>query len=144
MNKVNEAVEYFNKGFNCSQAIFSTYGPEFGLEKETALKIATPFGGGISQMGETCGAVTGALMVIGLKYGRIAIEDTESKEKTYEIVHELVKRFNERHGSIKCKDILGYDLNTPDGKKKVSEQGLTKTLCPVFVKDTAEILEEIL
>jgi C_GCAxxG_C_C family probable redox protein len=71
MDKVDSAVSSFKEGFNCSQSVFSTYSRLFGLNHEVALKIAQGFGGGFARMGQTCGAVTGAFMVIGLKYGKV-------------------------------------------------------------------------
>lgn len=97
MNKVEQAVSSFKEGFSCSQAVFSTYSMELGLDRETALKVAAPFGVGMGRMGETCGAVTSAFMVLGLKYGRIKAEDEETKEKTYDLVREFVKRFESRN-----------------------------------------------
>ena len=70
MEKINTAVEYFNQDFNCCQSILMTFGSECGLDKETAIKLGSPFGGGIVRTGEVCGAVTSALMILGLKYGK--------------------------------------------------------------------------
>ena len=91
--KADQAVSCFKSGFSCSQAIFSTYGEQFGLDKHVALKISGTFGGGMAGMAETCGAVTGAFMVIGLKYGKIKPEDEESKRRAYALVKEFVKNF---------------------------------------------------
>jgi C_GCAxxG_C_C family probable redox protein len=144
MTKVAQAVSTFNEGFSCSQAILTAYGIDFGLDRNTALKISSAFGGGMARMGETCGAVTGALMVIGLRYGSTNAEDKNAKEITYEKVNEFVKNFNGRNNTIICKDLLGFDLSTPEGKKAVSEKDLVKTKCPKFVQDAAEILEQLL
>jgi C_GCAxxG_C_C family probable redox protein len=95
-------------------------------------------------MGETCGAVTGAFMVIGLKYGKAKAEDEGARDRTYELVREFVKRFQSRHGSIRCKELLGYDLSNPQEGEAAKKKGLFDTLCPKFVRDAAEILEEIL
>jgi len=81
MSKTEIALEKFLKGFNCSQAIFITYSQELGLNEEIASKIASPFGGGFASSGYICGVVTGALMVIGLKYGNTKPEDKEVKKK---------------------------------------------------------------
>ena len=140
MRKAEDAVSMFKEGFNCSQAILSTYGQELGVDKTTALKISAPFGGGMARMGETCGAVTGAFMVIGLKYAK----DKESKEKLYGLVNKFAEEFKLRNGSILCKELLGCNIGTPEGMKAVKEKGLIDTLCPKLVKDAAEILEEIL
>ncbi len=144
MKKVEDAVSCYQNGFNCTQAIFSAYASELHLDRETALKIASGFGGGIGRMGDTCGAVTGAIMVIGLKFGMTTPEDTQSKEKTYDLVQEFIKRFKSRNNSIVCRDLLHYDLSTPDGKKQIKEKQLTNVLCPKFVQDAAEIIEQII
>ncbi len=144
MDKADRAVSSFKEGFNCSQSVLSTYSKLFGLNHETALKIAQAFGGGMARMGQTCGAVTGAFMVIGLKHGKVKAEDEEAKEKTYEIVREFVKRFKSLHGSIMCKDLLGHDLDTPEGLEQVEEKQLFETLCPEFVQNAVEILEKLL
>ena len=140
MKNSDLAVSRFREGLSCSQAILSTYGQELGVDKATALKISAPFGGGMARMGETCGAVTGAFMVIGLKYA----EGKESKEKLYGLVNKFVEKFKSKNGSILCKELLGYNIGAPEGMKTVKEKGLISTLCPKLVKDAAEILEEIL
>ena len=144
MNNPERAVSCFKETFSCSQAILSTYGPELGLEKETALKVAGAFGGGMARMGDMCGAVTGAFMVIGLKHGKIKAEDEGAKEKTYLIVREFVERFKSRNGSIKCMELLGYDISTLEGIKLIKEKNLFYTSCVKYVRDAAEIIEELL
>jgi len=144
VNQVEEAVACFEKGFNCSQAVCSTYAERFGLDRETALKIAAGFGGGMGRMAGTCGVVTGAFTIIGLKYGAIEAEDKEAKEKTYECVREFAKRFVDRNNSVFCKDLLDCDISTPEGHERAKEQELFSTRCPQFVRDAAEILEEML
>ena len=144
MSKIEKSVSCFKEGFSCSQAIFSTYGQELGLDKNTALKISGSFGGGMAGMAETCGAVTGAFMVIGLKYGKTKPEDEESKRKTYTLVKDFVKRFKAKNSSIICKELLGCDISTQEGMKMFKDKNLINTLCPKLVQDVAEILEEII
>jgi C_GCAxxG_C_C family probable redox protein len=144
LNKKKVAVSRFEEGFSCSQAIFSTYGEELGLDYEAALKIAGAFGGGIGRMAETCGVVTGALMAIGLEYGAVEAEDQAAKDKTYEVAGEFVKRFKTRHGSIICKELLGHDISTPSGVEAAREKGVFSTICPGLVEDAAEIIEAVL
>jgi C_GCAxxG_C_C family probable redox protein len=115
-----------------------------GLERETALKISQAFGGGMARMGLTCGAVTGAMLAIGLKHGRTRPEDEGAKEKTYSLVHDFVRQFRERHGSIVCRELLGVDLSTPQGHQRGVERGVFESLCPRLVADAVEILEGIL
>ena len=144
MDRVERAVSCFKEGFTCSQAMLSTYGPQLGLNHELALKVSGAFGGGMARMGETCGAVTGAFMVIGLKHGNARVEDKQAKERAYSLVKEFVDRFKSRNGSIVCRELLGCDISTPEGMKLVKEKKLTTTLCPKFVQDAAEIIEQIL
>ena len=134
-----QAVETFNKGFNCAQAVLSTYGKQLGVEDSVSLRIASGFGSGMARMSETCGAVTGAFMVLGLKYAK----GLESKEKIYSAINEFTAIFKERNTSIICKELLGYDMSTPEGMKALKERGLCSLLCPKFVKDASEILEEL-
>jgi len=144
MNRVERVVSCFKEGFSCSQAMLSTYGPQLGLNHELALKVSGAFGGGMARIGETCGAVTGAFMVIGLKYGKTKVEDEQTKEKTYSLVREFVDRFKFRNGSIVCRELLGCDISTPEGRDLAKEKNLFATLCPKFVQDAAEIIEQIL
>lgn len=144
MNNVQRAVSVFKEGFSCSQAILSTYGAQFGLDHETALGVSGAFGGGMGRMGETCGVVTDAFMVIGLKYGQTRVGDEESKEKAYRLVKEFVEKFMSRDGSIVCRELLGCDINTSKGRRLVKEKKLFTDLCPKFVQDAAKIIEQIL
>jgi C_GCAxxG_C_C family probable redox protein len=144
MSKTEDANKCFLEGFNCAQAVFSAFSEELGLDKQTSLKIGGSFGAGMAHLNETCGAVTGAFMTIGLKCGRYKIEDTASKEKTYALVREFSKRFKDKYGSLKCTDLIGYDLSTEDGLKKATDEKRFRTHCPNFVKDAAGIVEELL
>lgn len=144
MKRIECAVSRFKEGFSCSQALLSTYGTQFGLNRKIALKVSGAFGGGLGCMGETCGAVIGAFMVIGLKYGKANIEDSAAEEKTYSIVNEFVRRFKLRNGSIICRELLCCDISTSAGMTFAEEMELFTTICPRLVRDAAEIIEEIL
>ena len=115
-----------------------------GLDHELALRIAGAFGGGMARMGETCGAVTGALMAIGLKYGMTQAKDEAAREKTYKLAQEFMTKFKARHDSLVCRELLGYDLSSPEGRKAAHDKGLFSTLCPQLVRDAVEILEQML
>ncbi len=144
MSKVENAVACFKEGFSCSQALFSTYCQDLRLDRLTALKISQAFGGGMAHLGEVCGAVTGAFMLIGLKYGRTRAEDHEAKERTYELVRKFAERFKALHGSIQCRCLLGLDLGTEEGLRLAREKNLFQTLCVGYVRNAAEIIEDIL
>ena len=141
--KSEQAVERFGKGFNCSQAVLGSYSKQFGLDCEKAFKVATGFGGGM-RMGSTCGAVSGAFMVLGLKYGNTTAEDKEGKANTYKKVEEYTKRFKARNDSIMCRELLGCDLSTPEGMKEAQDKGLFSSICPGMVREAVEILEEMM
>lgn len=144
MNEVERAVSCFEEGFMCSQALLSAYADEFGMDRQTALKVSAAFGGGMGRMGEICGAVTGAFMVLGLKHGRTEISDTKSHEKTNRLVREFTERFKSANGSIVCRKLLGCDLSTPEGRKIFVDSKLRDTLCVKYVRDAAEIVEGLL
>ncbi|UCG55955.1 MAG: C_GCAxxG_C_C family protein [Phycisphaerales bacterium] len=140
--KVQEAVSLFDQGYNCSQAIVATYGPQFGIDREAALKVSCGFGGGM-RMAETCGAVTGALMVLGLMHASSDSADKGAKQRTYELVTEFAERFRIRNGSVICKELLGCDLSTPEGFASAKEKNLFNSVCPKMVRSAGELLEEM-
>ena len=144
MSRIESAVSLFNKGYSCSQAVLSTYGPQYGLDEAAALRLATAFGAGMGRMADTCGAVTGAFMVLGLKHGTTLPDDREGKERTYQRVRQFASRFKARCGSAVCRDLLGCDISTPEGLDLARQRGLFATACPRFVQTAAEILEELL
>ena len=145
MNKPDSAVATFSKGFNCSQAVLSAFNKELGLDDQTAARIASGFGGGIAHMAETCGAVTGAIMVIGLKKG-LSIKDSpfKSNQVVYAEIDPFVKEFIKRNKSVKCRDLLGCDISDHETLLKARKDGLFQTLCPKYVHDAAEIVEKLI
>jgi len=143
MSRVQTAVDRFRNGYSCSQAIASTYGEGAGLDHDTAVRIAAGFGGGMGRMAGTCGAVTGALMVLGLKHGSAEADDRQAKEQLYEMVREFARRFQARNQSLLCRDLLGCDISSPEGFERAKQQKLIATICPKLVQDAAEILEEM-
>lgn len=144
MSRPDCAVSLFRQGFSCSQAVAAAFAADYGLDRETALRLSQGFGGGIARQADWCGALTGAILVIGLKHGRIRPEDAAARDKTYALVKELIARFTAKHGQVKCRDLLGCDLGTPEGQKKVDELRLHQTKCEDFVRDAARLLEELL
>ncbi len=108
------------------------------------MRVAGAFGAGMARTGESCGAVTGALMVIGLRHAKVRPDDDDSKEKAYALAQEFMDAFRERNRSLLCRELLGVDVGTPEGMKVVREKNLFATVCPKFVGDAAEIIEEIL
>ncbi len=144
MSRADLAVALFQAGFSCSQAVLAAYAPELGLDRDLALKVAGAFGGGMGRLGEVCGAVTGAFMAVGLLHGRTRADDQETKERAYALVADLGGQFRRCHGSLLCRELLGCDLGTPEGRQYAADQNLSATLCIHFVRTAAEALESLL
>ena len=137
------AVDYYGRNFNCSQGVFTTYAIEHGINEKLALKLATNFGGG-ARKGEMCGAVSGALMVLGLLYGHSESEDPDTKARAYAMSEEYMNRFIRRNGSVVCRELLGYDLSKPEEKAVILEKDLFRTFCPDMIRSAVEILDELI
>jgi len=142
--KGEDAAELFRNGWSCSQAVTCAFAKDFGIDEKTALKLSCGLGGGMGHTGNTCGAVSGALMVIGMKYGRTALDDLASKEKTYEIAQRFMKEFRRRNHSINCTELIGYDLSNPEALAEAREKKAFHGKCSKFVGDAGDILETLL
>jgi C_GCAxxG_C_C family probable redox protein len=138
---IQRATERFEQGFSCSQSVFSAFAPQLDLSDEVAFKIASPFGGGIARQGETCGAVTGALMALGLKYGP---GSGGSNDKMYEISQEFLQKFKEAHASTQCKQLIQFDLSQPPDLQAARQSQVFKSICPKLVETAAGIVQSML
>ena len=136
------AADLFRGGCACSQAILAVYGEPLGLPRDLALRIAAGFAGGMRQ-GETCGAVTGALMVLGLRHASADCDTPAGRKAAYDRVVEFAVRFKDRNESLVCRELLGCDISTPEGMRQAEQQNLFKTTCVKMVEDAAAILEEM-
>jgi C_GCAxxG_C_C family probable redox protein len=141
---IDQATTLFQQGFNCSQAVCAAYAPSLGLSREMALRIASGFGGGMGRHGEVCGAVTGAIMAIGLKAGPIEATDAAAKENAYALSHQVIEQFKDRHGAISCRELLGCDIGQPEGLQQAREAQLFTQRCPLFVRAAAEIVSKLI
>jgi C_GCAxxG_C_C family probable redox protein len=119
------------------------YGRRFGLDRETALRIAAGFAGGMRMAG-TCGVVTGALMVLGLKHATAECNTVKGRAPVYAAFKEFREHFETRNRTSVCRDLLDCDIGTPEGMQAAKERGLYKTVCPRVVRDAAEVLELML
>ncbi len=144
MANTNKASDSFPWGYSCSQAVLSSRCEKYGLDQKTALTIASGFGGGMARTGNTCGAVSGAIAIIGLHAGSYRAGDTEAKENTYRIVREFVAGFEEEFGSTNCTELTGCHLGTASGYDKAQKNGIFENVCPRFVDGAVEILDRIL
>lgn len=144
MTKADDAHRCFIRRFTCSAAVFSAFSEELGLDPDTAKKIACGFGAGISKTGNICGAVSGGVMVIGLKYGKAEEGDDAATEKTRALVRQFIREFTEKNGAVNCTNLLGCDLSNPEDYARARDKELFVTKCPLLVRDAADILEHIL
>lgn len=138
-----EIRELFVQGIDCSQVVAGTFAEDLGMSEETMRKVSACFGGGM-MCGETCGAVTGALMVIGMKYGHSKEGDLRQKDIMMKKTAEFKTLFAEKRTSCLCRDLLGEDISKPGVLEKVIEQGTLLSFCPGVVEDAIEVLEKIL
>ncbi|SDN66106.1 C-GCAxxG-C-C family protein [Acetanaerobacterium elongatum] len=143
MDKKQIALGCVKQKFNCAQSTFSAFAEEVGIDQGTALKVASCFGGGM-KCGEVCGAVTGVLMAIGMKYGSVTPDDYEKHQQAYIKGIQFIKQFKQQHGSILCKDLLGYDTSNPAEMAKVLEKGLHISVCAKAITDAIETAEDII
>ena len=138
---VEIAATVFSQNFNCSQSVLSAFAEQFGLDRETALKLASPFGGGMARRGEVCGAVTGALLALGLARGA---DKPAGKEEIYRLSQEFMRLFEQKHPSLLCRDLIATDISTPAGYQAATEKRVFTTICPLLVKDAVEIVQNLL
>jgi len=129
------AAKHFEAEFNCAESVLMSLAESIGVSSKLIPKIATPFGGGIGRRGSVCGALTGAVIAIGLKLGRSEAENTKSRDESYEKALELFKRFEREFGSVLCYDLIKLDLTTPEGRKMIKAVRLGK--CINFVRAAA-------
>jgi len=140
MNKIAKAEKYFQEGYACSQSVLMAFAEESGLDIETAKKVSSTFGAGMGRLRKTCGALTGAFMSIGLKYGNTMPDDMKAKLDSYDMVRELAKRFTEKHGTTECGELLIKYANKSDVKARNHH----KIICNSLVKDAVKMLEDVL
>ena len=139
MDKKQEAINSFNDSKNCAQSVLGAYASDYNLEKDMAYKMSTAFGGGMGHSGGVCGALSGGLMVLGLKCDANHFD----KEKTYALTRQLMDEFVEKNGTRDCEELIGVDLKTEEGKLKFKEENIKKNICEKCIKDVVDIIEEL-
>jgi C_GCAxxG_C_C family probable redox protein len=140
-----QAADYFSNSFNCAQSVFTPFGTTAGIPEDQCLKISCAFGGGMGRQQLTCGAVTGAMMALGIHFGKAMGDDEAKKKETYAKTLVLFRSFIAKHGTVNCRELMnGLDMNDPEDKKKIEELNLHKNLCTGYVTDAVMITEEII
>jgi len=138
---VKRAVDFFEQGYNCSQAVFMAYSERYGIDIETAAKIATSFGGGMGRLREVCGAVSGMFLVLGLEYPFTNTSDKASKNLNYKIVQQAANEFKAEMGSYICADLLDIEHVPQSPVSAVRNQAYYDTRpCARYVAYTAELI----
>ncbi|MCL1913126.1 MAG: C-GCAxxG-C-C family protein [Eubacteriaceae bacterium] len=130
-----KAIEYFCNGMYCSQAVFGAFSEKYGLSKDIAFNISCGLNSG-ARCADICGAVTGGILVIGLKYGA-------DKQKCNRETELFIPRFVEQNGSSMCRDILGCDITTTAGKQAAAAGNLFGTVCPELVENAVDLLADM-
>ena len=145
MTRREAAMANFMKGYNCSQSVVLAFADMIDIDEATLSKLSSSFGGGMGRLREVCGSVSGMFMVAGLLYGYDGPETGQLKADHYARIQELAKRFEEKHGSIVCRELLGlsvrHDVPVPEAR---TSEYYKKRPCPEIIGDAAEILEQFI
>jgi C_GCAxxG_C_C family probable redox protein len=142
-NRLSEkAVKRFLDGYNCAQSVLLTIFEQWDGKNELIPKVATAFGGGIGRCGSVCGALSGGVMAIGIKYGTNE-PSVEKRLRAYELANRFYRQFEKQHGSVLCRELVGYDLSNPEELDKVRKERVLEEKCTNFVRKAVEILAEI-
>jgi C_GCAxxG_C_C family probable redox protein len=143
MESIDKAKKYFNGEFNCSQSVFAAYSGKFGIKKNDAYKIAAGFGGGIGRSQETCGAISGAVMVLGCRYfDKSNVKN--SKEVIYNKTAELLRKFKEINNTTRCIELTGVDFSLDTDHKLFNELRIQEVVCSKCIGDVCRILDEMI
>ena len=144
-SRVEQATATFEEGYTCAQSVFSTYADLFGMDRETALKLSSPMGGGIGRMREVCGAVSAMALLAGLKEGNTDPANEEGKEKIYLLTRQMAEKFREQFGTIVCRELLGIEGMEESAKPSVrTQQYYQERPCLQLIAAAAKIIEEML
>lgn len=143
-DRADEAVSMFLQGYNCAQSVLACCGRDRGIPRELAIRVGQAFGGGIGKTGNLCGALTGALMVVGMKVASLEASDSASKARAHQLAQSLMSQFAARNGTLLCHDLIGCDLRTSEGQKQFADNDTIHKVCAKVVRDAAEIAENLL
>lgn len=144
-SKGESAVRAFLEGCNCAQSVLYPFSADLGIDPALGLRMASGFGGGMGRSGEVCGAVTGAILALGLRFGGPRKGDRASIETVYEKTRALLREFRSKRGAVLCRELLGgCDLSTDEGHRAFKDRDLRNRTCRPCVETAASLLEELL
>ncbi len=145
MNHEAEARRLFLEGYNCAQAVFCAFRDLTGMELDAAARLSSSFGGGMGRLREVCGAVSGALLALGMLRGYDDPKNPEAKKAHYALVQEFARRFKEKNDTIICRELLENVPVTPGGTpEERTPEFYARRPCLRLVCDAADILDEML
>lgn len=145
--KRETATALFREGYNCAQSVFAAYAEDYGFTREQALRLSASFGAGIGRMRETCGAFSGAAMVLGLETGTVIGSDAAGKQRNYDAVQQLAARFREKHGTLSCRELLELSpmASVSDTRPADRTAAYYKSRpCPALVGSVCDLLDDLL
>ncbi len=144
MNRAEQAAEYMRGGLNCAQSVVKAFSAELGAEEDAVVRMASSFGGGMARNGYVCGAVSGAAIVLGARYGFSDPAESGARAKIAAKVNALIAQFQKANGAVLCRELLSIDPKNPEDWKRVGEAGVFANQCPLYVQSAAQLVEEIL
>jgi C_GCAxxG_C_C family probable redox protein len=144
VSKAEQAAEFMRGGFNCAQSVVKAFGSELDAQEDAVVGMASGFGGGVGRTGEICGALTGAALVLGARFGHADPAETGKRETTYAAVQKLLDAFRKEHGTVLCRELIGADMRDPEALARARAEGVFSRKCPMLVESSARILGEIL
>ena len=143
MNRIEHTIDlHRNQGLNCAQALLTAFGPPLGIDPNTAQMLGRSLAGGIGHRADTCGYLTAACLILGKAFDNE--DENQARKDTFSAVAELFEKFEQKHGCATCRDLLGADMSTAEGKKKIADQDLVSKICKSdngIGHDVAEILD---
>ena len=139
-----KSIELFRDGLNCAQAVFVPYAAGYFQDTKFAIKVMAPFGAGISDTNNMCGAVTGGIASIGIRLGQTSRDDTEARARCGKATRQFISEFKKLHGNINCTPLIGYNLGIPEEREKATESGKFGTVCTKLVDSASNLVEKIL
>jgi C_GCAxxG_C_C family probable redox protein len=145
MTRAEKAVALHAAGSSCSQAAFTVFSEDLGIDSTLAHTLSTGFGGGLGRKGYVCGAVSGGVLALSMIYGSHTSGEQEKKSATYQEVARFIDEIEKKHGSSQCRTLLdGADLQTEEGKAKVKAEGLGAKVCNPLIVEVVEYIEKVL
>ena len=135
---------YRREDCSCSQAVAAALGPEVGIDESAAMSLTRAFGGGIARTGSMCGAVVSAVMILAVHAGRIASDEVEAKKLAYQMAQRFLSEFKACHGGIECKELLGIDVSTEEGRRLNAGNQVSSRVCPEYVATAARMAAQVM